>query len=95
MLTSNKKFDGKYSKLRWHILTAASKYAGAKYKAFGCKTKNEALYSLFASNEGEWFDRLDALIKAAIPDPDISRDLLKSPPLTNTTLANIDALIAG
>lgn len=93
MLTSNKKFDGKYSKLHWHILTVASKYAGAMYKTFGCKTKNEALYNLFAFNEGEWFDRLDTLIRTAIPNPDISRDLLKSPPLTGTALANIDILI--
>lgn len=95
MLTSNKRFDGKYSKLRWHIITAASKYSGVMFKAWGCKTKNEALYNLFFYNEGEWFDRLDTLVKTAIPDPDISRDLLKSPPLTNATLANVDQLIVG
>ncbi|WP_217648035.1 AIPR family protein [Azotobacter beijerinckii] len=93
MLTSNKRFDGKYSKLRWHIMTAASKYCGAKYKEFGCKSKNEALYNLFSSNDGDWFDRLDLLIKTALPDPDISRDLLKSPPLTAVVLANVDALL--
>ena len=93
MLTSNKRFDGKYSKLRWHIMTAAAKYCGAKYKEWCCKSRNEALYNLFASNEGEWFDRLDTLIKTSIPDPDLSRDLLKSPPLTNTTLANVDQLL--
>ena len=56
MLTSNKRFDGKYSKLRWHIITAASKYCGAQYKAWGCKTKNEALYNLrmMASGSTGW-----------------------------------------
>lgn len=93
MLTSNKRFDGKYSKLRWHIMTAAAKYCGAKYKEWACKTRNEALYNLFASNDGEWFEKLDALIKISIPDPDLSRDVLKSPPLTNTTLANVDKLL--
>lgn len=92
-LTSNKRFDGKYSKLRWHIMTAAAKYCQAKYKEWGCRTRNEALYNLFASNEGEWFERLDTLIKTSIPDPDLSRDVLKSPPLTNTTLANVDDLL--
>lgn len=93
MLTSNKRFDGKYSKLRWHIMTAAAKYCQAKHQEWGCKTREEALYNLFASNEGVWFERLDALIKTSIPDPDLSRDLLKSPPLTNTTLANVDQLL--
>lgn len=92
MLTSNKKFDGRYSKLRWHIMTAASKYCGSRYKTFGCKTKNEALYNLFAANDGEWFDRLSLLVSTALPNPEISRDLLKSPPLTATVLANVDAL---
>lgn len=93
MLTSNKRFDGKYSKLRWHLITAASKYCGAKYKEWGCKSKNDALYNLFASNEGEWFNRLETLVNTAIPDPDLSRDVLKSPPLTHTTLSNVDALL--
>lgn len=93
MLTSNKRFDGKYSKLRWHLITAASKYCSAKYKQLGCASKNEALYRLFAANEGEWFNRLEALVKTAIPDPDLSRDVLKSPPLTQTTLSNVDALL--
>jgi hypothetical protein len=93
MLTSNKRFDGKYSKLRWHIMTAASKYCGAIYKNIGCKSRNEALYNLFSANDGPWFDRLDKLIKTAIPDPDVSRDLLKSPPLTASILANVDALL--
>lgn len=93
MLTSNKRFDGKYSKLRWHIMTAASKFCGAKYKELGCKSKNEALYNIFAANDGEWFDRLNLLITTALPDPDLSRDLLKSPPLTGTMLANVDKLL--
>lgn len=93
MLTSNKRFDGKYSKLRWHIMTAASKYCAAKHKELGCKSRNDALYKLFSSNDGPWFDRLDLLIKTAIPDPELSRDLLKSPPLTGTILANIDSLL--
>lgn len=93
MLTSNKRFDGKYSKLRWHIMTAASKYCGAMYKALGTKSKNDALYQLFSANDGVWFDRLDQLIKVAIPDPEVSRDLLKSPPLTASVLANVDALL--
>ncbi|ELW9768510.1 AIPR family protein, partial [Pseudomonas aeruginosa] len=93
MLTSNKRFDGRYSKLRWHIITAASKYCGAKYREMGCRTKNEALYNLFSSNDGDWFDRLDLLVKTALPDPDISRDLLKSPPLTATVLSNLDAIL--
>lgn len=95
MLTSNKRFDGKYSKLRWHIMTAASKYCAKKYKELGCKTRNEALYNLFSSNDGDWFERLDLLIRTAIPNPDISRDLLKSPPLTATVLANIDTLLTS
>lgn len=93
MLLSNKRFDGKYSKLRWHIMTAASKYCSEKYKEFGCNSKNEALYNLFSSNDGDWFGRLELLIKTALPDPDISRDLLKSPPLTATVLGNVDALL--
>lgn len=93
MLTSNKRFEGRYSKLRWHIMTAASKYCAVKYKEFGCKSKNEALYNLFSSNDGEWFDRLDLLIRTALPNPDISRDLLKSPPLTTTVLSNIDQIL--
>jgi hypothetical protein len=93
MLTSNKRFDGRYSKLRWHIMTAASKYCGKKYKEFGCKSKNEALYNLFSANDGDWFDRLDTLIKTILPNPDISRDLLKSPPLTSAVLANVDTLL--
>lgn len=92
MLTSNKKFDGRYSKLRWHIMAAASKYCGAKCRALGCRTKNDALYNLFAANDGEWFDRLNTLIVTALPNPNISRDLLKSPPLTATVLANIDGM---
>ncbi len=92
MLISNKKFDGRYSKLRWHLMCAAAKYCSENYKNLGCKTKNEAIYSLFSANEGVWFDRLNALVTAAIPDPDISRDLLKSPPLTATILSNVDAL---
>lgn len=93
MLTSNKRFDGKYSKLRWHIMTAASKYCGVKYKEFGCKSKNEALHSLFSANDGVWFDRLNLLINTALPNPDISRDLLKSPPLTGVMLSNVDQLL--
>ncbi|WP_373376065.1 AIPR family protein [Cupriavidus nantongensis] len=93
MLTSNKRFDGKYSKLRWHVMTAASKYCGAKYKEFGCRSKNEALYSLFSANDGTWFDRLNQLINTALPDPAISRDLLKSPPLTGSVLSNVDKLL--
>ena len=93
LLTGNKRFDGKYSKLRWHIMTAASKFCGAMFKKFDCKTKNEALYNLFSANDGVWFDRLDLLIKTAMPDPDISRDLLKSPPLTAIMLGNVDSII--
>lgn len=74
-------------------MTAAMKYCKAKHKDWNCKTTNEALYNLFAFNEGEWFDRLDILIKTSIPDPDLSRDVLKSQPLTNITLANVDALL--
>ncbi|AVS64117.1 AIPR family protein [Paracidovorax avenae] len=93
MLTSNKRFDGKYSKLRWHIMTAASKYCGAIYKKIGCKSRNEALYNLFSANDGIWFDRLEKLIRTTIPNPDVSRDLLKSPPLTASILANVDSLL--
>jgi hypothetical protein len=92
LLISNKKFDGRYSKLRWHILCAASKFCAEKFKEFECKDKNSAIYSLFAANEGIWFERLDNLIKTILPDPDISRDLLKSQPLTATILANVDKL---
>jgi hypothetical protein len=93
LLTGNKRFDGRYSKLRWHIMCAASKYCAALHKQFDCKTKNEALYNLFAANDGPWFDRLDLIIRTALPDPDISRDLLKSPPLTATVLSNLDAIM--
>lgn len=93
LLTGNKRFDGRYSKLRWHIMTAASKYCGSMYKKLDCKTKNEALYNLFSANDGVWFDRLETLIKTALPDADISRDLLKSPPLTATVLGNVDSLL--
>lgn len=92
LLISNKKFDGRYSKLRWHILCAASKLCGSKFKDFGCNNKNEAIYQLFAYNEGVWFDRLERLIRIAIPDPDISRDVLKSPPLTGAILSNVAAI---
>lgn len=93
MLISNKKFDGRYSKLRWHIMSAASKYCSEQYKILGATTKMDALYKLFSANEGIWFDRLENLIATAIPDPDISRDLLKSPPLTASILANVDAIV--
>lgn len=93
MLTSNKRFDGKYSKLRWHIMTSASKYTSAKYKEFGCRNKNEALINMFSANDGIWFERLDNLIKVAMPNPEISRDLLKSPPLTASILSNVDSLL--
>jgi hypothetical protein len=92
LLISNKKFDGRYSKLRWHIMSAASKYCTINFKKFGCKTTTEALYTMFSANEGPWFDRLDEMVRVAIPSPDISRDLLKSPPLTATLLGNIDAI---
>lgn len=93
MLISNKKFDGKYSKLRWHILCAASKYCGSKFKTWGCASKDVALYNLFSANEGSWLEKLDQLIKTSIPDPDVSRDLLKSPPLTGTILSRVDSLL--
>ncbi|MEN3234920.1 AIPR family protein [Methylobacterium ajmalii] len=92
LLLGNKKFDGRYSKLRWHLLCAASKYCAENFKKLACKSRDEALYNLFAANEGVWFDRLDALIETAIPDPDISRDLLKSPPLMAVVLSNVDKL---
>lgn len=92
LLISNKKFDGRYSKLRWHIMCAASKYCGLKFREFGCENKNVAIYNLFSANEGAWFDRLDNLIKVCLPDPDLSRDLLKSPPLTSTILASVDGI---
>lgn len=94
MLISNKRFDGRYSKLRWHIMTAASKYAGSMFKKWGCASKNDALYNLFSSNDGAWFDRLDILIRTVLPNPDLSRDVLKSPPLTGSVLANVDLLIS-
>lgn len=93
MLISNKKFDGRYSKLRWHIMCAASKFCGSHFKKLGCQNKNEAMYNLFSSNEGLWFDRLEKLVKTAVPDPDISRDLLKSPPLTALILSNVDKIV--
>lgn len=93
ILISNKRFDGRYYKLRWHIMTATAKYCARKFKELNCKSKNEALFNLFGSNDRDWFDRLDLIIKTAIPNPDISRDLLKSPPLTSTVLANVDELL--
>lgn len=92
MLISNKKFDGRYSKLRWHIMCAASKYCAENYKTLNYKTKSEMMYNLFSANEGVWFDRLNALVTTSIPDPDISRDLLKSPPLTATILSKVNEL---
>ncbi|NKN39852.1 AIPR family protein [Agrobacterium sp. a22-2] len=92
LLISNKKFDGRYSKLRWHILCAASKYCRENFKKFDCASKNTAIYNLFSHNEGVWFDRLEKLIRVAIPDPDISRDLLKSPPLTIMILSRVDGV---
>lgn len=94
MLTSNKRFDGRYSKLRWHVMTAASKYSATMFKKLGCKSKNDCLHSLFSANDGIWFERLDGLVRTAVPNPDISRDLLKSPPLTASVLANVDVLIS-
>jgi hypothetical protein len=93
MLIGNKKFDQRYSKLRWHLMCAASKLCGAKCKEWGFKSKEEALHHLFSSNDGKWFDRLAELVSTAIPDPNLSRDVLKSPPLTATVLGNVDALI--
>lgn len=93
MLVGNKKFDQRYSKLRWHVMCAASKLCGAKFKEWGSKSKEEALYNLFSSNDGVWFDRLSRLVSTAIPDPDLSRDVLKSQPLTASILGNVDALI--
>lgn len=93
LLIGNKRFDQRYSKLRWHILSAASKFSGHKYNALGASSKEEGIYKLFSDNEGANFDRLNDLILTAIPDPDLSRDLLKSQPLTATTLSNVDALL--
>ena len=93
MLVGNEKFDQRYSKLRWHVMCAASKRCGAKFKDWSCKSKEEALYKMFSSNEGPWFERLAELVTTSIPDPDLSRDLLKSQPLTATIVAIVDALI--
>ncbi|MDX7613291.1 AIPR family protein [Aeromonas hydrophila] len=93
MHLSNRRFEGKYSKLRWHVMAVASKYCGEMYKKFDCKSRNESLYKLFSENDGVWFERLNTLIKTAIPDPDLSRDILKSQPLTASILSKVDALI--
>ena len=93
MLVGNKRFDQRYSKLRWHLMCAASKLSGAKFREWGCQSKEEGIYKLFSSNDGPWFDRLAELVPVAIPNPDLSRDVLKSQPLTATILSNVDALI--
>jgi hypothetical protein len=95
LLISNKKFDQKYSKLRWHVLSAAAQYCGATYKASGFKNKFDAMYALFSENEGSKFDELEMLIKTGIPDPDISRDVLKSTPFLAETLSNTAPLITA
>lgn len=95
LLISNKRIDPRYSKLRWHILCAASKYCGETHKADGFKSKYDSLYTLFAANDGAKFDELNNLITTGIPDPNISRDVLKSPPLTSDILGNLDPAIAA
>lgn len=95
LLISNKRLDPKYSKLRWHILSAAAQYCGETFKAAGYRGKYEAMYALFSENEGSKFDELERLVKAGIPEPDISRDVLKSQPLLAETLQNVATLIAA
>jgi hypothetical protein len=53
------------------------------------------MYALFSENEGSKFDELEMLIKTGIPDPDISRDVLKSTPFLAETLSNTAPLITA
>lgn len=95
LLISNKKIDPKYSKLRWHILSMAANYCSETCNATGYKSKFTAMYALFSESEGKKFDELERLIKTGIPNPDISRDVLKSPPLLAETLQNTAPLVAA
>jgi hypothetical protein len=95
LLISNKRIDQKYSKLRWHILTAATLYCGKIFKSKGFKSRDEAMQNLFAASDGENSDALIKLIAVSIPNPEISRDLLKSPPLTSEILTRVNALKGG
>lgn len=93
ILLSNRKIDGKYYKLRWHVMAAAAKYCAEKYSELGCDSRNSALYSMFSSSDGPWFDRLSKLISSALPDADISRDRLKGGAFTETMLLNVKSLL--
>ncbi len=93
LLISNKKFGPRYSKFRWHILAISSQYCGKTFKAAGFKNKFDAIYDLFAANDGEKFAELEMLINMGIPDADISRDVLKSPPFLAEALKRTSSLI--
>lgn len=93
LLISNKRIEPRYSKLRWHILCAASNYCTSTYKAHGFKDKNASMYTLFSANDGARFEELLEIIETSIPDPNVSRDVLKSPPFTSEMLSILDAYL--
>jgi hypothetical protein len=90
MLISNKRLDARYSKLRWHILTATWKFCGVHFKSLGYKKREELFVELFSSNEGGSFDMLSGLVATSIPNPNISRDVLKGQAITGSILAAVD-----
>lgn len=77
ILISNKKFDARYSKLRWHILCASWYISTREFKQFGVRRAEDAFENLFAANDGVWFDRLRTIVTTVFPDFQISRDVLK------------------
>ncbi|HMQ94173.1 MAG TPA: AIPR family protein [Amaricoccus sp.] len=77
ILISNKKFDARYSKLRWHILCVSWFVSTRQFKGFGEKRAEDAFENLFAANDGVWFDRLRTIVTIVFPDFQISRDVLK------------------
>ncbi len=93
LLISNKRIEPRYSKLRWHILCATSKYCARTHKNRGYKDKFTSMYSLFSANDGSKFEELLEVIETSIPVPDVSRDVLKSPPFTTEMLSRLDAFL--
>jgi hypothetical protein len=91
MLISNKRIDSRYKKLRWHIICAAW-ISSQKFKERGSKSREHDFLELFSSNDGVWLDRLLAMITNLIPDPDISRDILKGQTFTKSILSALDDL---
>lgn len=88
-LLSNKRFDAKYSKLRWHVICATWTLSKVKFNEWECESSELAFENLFGANDGIWFDRLSGIISAALPDPDVSRDVLKGQTFTASMLERL------